>query len=186
MCLTIKKKIFEILLIFLVILSSCLPLNDFKKVQNSKSSQNNALIEDKNKQPKISYNWNLDFIHITGTNWTQTNSTYAWCNGKGTEDKPYIIENVTIDAGGTGSCIVIENSTNVHFEIRNCILYNSGGISDKGSGIRLINVSHGNINNNKAFDNRYGLSFDDCRNNRISYNNLSYCSDGFIPQQFCI
>ena len=48
-----------------------------------------------------------------------------WCGGEGTEENPYYIENVTIDAGGIGSCLTIQDSE-VHFRIENCTFYNAG------------------------------------------------------------
>ena len=45
-------------------------------------------------------------IHVNA-NWSATESTYDWCTGAGTSGNPYVIENVTIDAQGKGTCIDI-------------------------------------------------------------------------------
>ena len=69
-------------------------------------------------------------IHIDGTiqnNWTWTVGNYSWCNGAGSQSDPYIIENVSIDAGSAMSGIMIENSKNVYFIIRNCNVSNVSG-----------------------------------------------------------
>jgi parallel beta-helix repeat protein len=65
------------------------------------------------------------------------------CTGSGTYSDPYVIEDLVIDGGGSGSCILIENSE-VYFRIENCTLYNFG------EGIRLWNVS-----NSLVFDNNF-------------------------------
>ncbi|NHJ25786.1 MAG: hypothetical protein EAX89_14485, partial [Candidatus Lokiarchaeota archaeon] len=56
-------------------------------------------------------------IHIDN-NWTYTAGNYTWCTGSGTYPDPYIIQDLVIDGGGSGSCIWIENST-VYFRIEN-------------------------------------------------------------------
>ncbi|MFX0049281.1 MAG: hypothetical protein ACFE8G_14150, partial [Candidatus Hermodarchaeota archaeon] len=61
------------------------------------------------------------------------NPSYNWsaakgagiCTGNGSYSNPYIIEDLVIDGGGSGSCILIENS-DVNFKIENCTIYNSG------------------------------------------------------------
>ena len=80
-------------------------------------------------------------------------STYNWsvakadgiCTGNGTYSEPYIIEDLVIDAGGSGSCISIENS-DVYFIIENCTLYNSGGYYT--AGIKLSYVDNSQLINN--------------------------------------
>jgi parallel beta-helix repeat protein len=140
--------------------------------------------------------WEVSSIHITGANWSSTKGNYSWCNGAGTWSDPYVIENVTIDAGGSGSGIYINNSKNVYFEIRNCTVYNSGVNSDD-AGIRLENACNGTlydnncsqngrsgillryycfnntISTNKIYDNTFGISITDyCENNTIFNNTI--------------
>ena len=111
-------------------------------------------------------------IHIDN-NWTATESTYSWCTGSGTWNDPYIIQDLIIDSGGSGSCIWIQNS-DVYFRIENCTVYNSGG--DWGdAGISLINVNNGTlIENNCSFNAKgiwgAGINLDGSNNNTISGN----------------
>lgn len=46
--------------------------------------------------PKSSGFWELSSINIHN-NWAETKANNDWCNGAGTWDDPYVIENVTID-----------------------------------------------------------------------------------------
>lgn len=140
-------------------------------------------------------------IHINN-NWTVTKSTYDWCSGSGTWSDPYIIENVIINAGNSGSCILIENS-NVCFKIKNCILKNSewanshAGIklantkngqlidndcsNNNGYGISLLKSDNNTISNNIAnFNNGNSIYLEDCDNNTISENTLNYNGCGMF------
>ena len=83
---------------------------------------------------------NFTYIHVKN-NWSDFGS---WLKGDGSWSLPYRIENMTIDATGTptGSGILIENSQNVFFEIRNCTITNWGGGAYDG-GIVLLNSSNG-------------------------------------------
>jgi parallel beta-helix repeat protein len=112
------------------------------------------------------------------------------CSGSGTYSDPYIIENLEINGGDSGNCILIENS-NVYFKIENCYLYNAGWGSD--AGIRLLNVnnsqligndcsssflgidiSYGGYNNtitgNLVNNNGGGIHLFECYNNTVSGN----------------
>ncbi|MFX1557664.1 MAG: nitrous oxide reductase family maturation protein NosD [Promethearchaeota archaeon] len=84
-------------------------------------------------------------IHIDN-NWTAA-KTAGICTGEGTSSNPYVIQNFEIDAGGSGDCILIENSQipSIYFIIRNCVLSNSGSFS----GIKLYNVKNGEITDNE-------------------------------------
>ena len=74
--------------------------------------KNKNLERDNTSNLKSSGFWVLTPILIDGdSQWATVNSTYDWCNGSGTWNEPYIIENVTIDGQSSGSCIEIKNST---------------------------------------------------------------------------
>ncbi|MFW9990244.1 MAG: nitrous oxide reductase family maturation protein NosD, partial [Candidatus Odinarchaeota archaeon] len=104
--------------------------------------------------------------------WASINSTYDWCNGKGTIAEPYIIENITINAGGTGSGITINNSQSVFFIIRNCTVYNTGS-GASNAGITLDHTNNGIITLNNIHDNTRGIYLDSyCEDNIISNNTL--------------
>ena len=136
--------------------------NDYEpeKVQVNKYGNENYL--------KQSDYWpDVTFIHIDG-NWTKTNSTYDWCSGSGTWEDPYVIQNVTVNAGGLGNGILINNSKNVYFKIKNCTVYNSGSLAGD-AGIRLENTNNGTIINSTCFNNAgIGIFLINSENNTIS------------------
>ena len=125
------------------------------------------------KNLKSSGYWNLEFkIHIDN-NWSETESTYDWCSGSGTWSDPYVIENVKVNGGNSGSPILIENS-NVYFRIKNSTIYNSSSgmfpIYEGGGGIKMVNVTKGTLINNIAFYNKYGILLSYSENNTLSGN----------------
>ena len=77
-------------------------------------------------------------IHINN-NWSAA-KTAGICTGNGTYSDPYVIEDLVINGGGSGSCILIKNS-DVYFRIENCSFSNSP------SGISISYASNGTICN---------------------------------------
>ena len=134
--------------------------------------------------------WVLPRIHIDA-NWSVTASTYEWCTGLGSSSNPYIIENVTIDAQNSGSCIYIEN-TNDYFIIQNCTLINSQ--ASPNAAIRLDYVSNGKIFDNNITNNGgRSISFFGGSNNLVEDNTminngygvtLSYSNDNRILKNY--
>ena len=127
---------------------------------------------------KISDYWNnINFIHINNDNWSSTD--VDWIQSRsGTWDDPHIIENITINGGGSGSCILIENS-NEFFIIRNCTVYNSGPIYNEDTlqfdaGIKLVNITNGKILNNSCSDTTMGIALLISNNITISNNTVNY------------
>ncbi|MFX0069559.1 MAG: NosD domain-containing protein [Candidatus Hermodarchaeota archaeon] len=136
------------------------------KINEEKNNDNNNLT------PLESwYNNNQNPIHIdedTSQDWAWAR-TQLWCQkGDGSFGDPYVIENVSIDCGGSGSGIFIENSKNVNFTIQNCTVFNAD------SGIRLENTDDGNITANYCYSNDIGIHLiNTCENNTI-FNNTAY------------
>ncbi|TFG01429.1 MAG: hypothetical protein EU542_06975 [Promethearchaeota archaeon] len=134
--------------------------------------------------------WVLPKIHIDA-NWSATASTYEWCTGLGTPTNPYIIENVTIDAQNSGSCIYIE-STSDHFIIQNCTLTNSQ--ASPNAAIRLDFISNGKILDNNITNNGgRSISFFGGSDNLVEDNTLvnngygvtlSYSNDNRILKNY--
>ncbi|HEC37011.1 hypothetical protein LCGC14_1428130 [marine sediment metagenome] len=99
-------------------------------------------------------------IHIKSKSllddWTDAKNA-GIVTGNGTYSEPYIIEDLVIDAGGSGSGILIEFSFDVYFKIENCTVYNSKGISEAPgyleAGINLFYVSNGSLINNNVSNN---------------------------------
>ncbi len=103
-------------------------------------------------------------------NWSYTASNYNWCSGSGSWADPYVIENITINGGGSAYCIKIGNS-DVYFIIRNCSLYNSG------IGILLGNVDNGKIINNNCSDNNLGIFLSGNNDNNTLSGNIASFND---------
>ena len=76
---------------------------------------------------------------IIDGNWSETKQAYDWCDGEGTWEEPYIIENVTINANNSKYCILINNSLTEPFIIRYCTFLNS---SVNYGAIELINTNN--------------------------------------------
>ncbi|MFX1392928.1 MAG: nitrous oxide reductase family maturation protein NosD [Promethearchaeota archaeon] len=154
--------------------------NDIINEQNNKNESEVIQDEFPLKIPKKSGAYTESFIHIDGSisnNWSDTADTYDWCYY---ENGYYIIENVTIDAGGTGSGMFIFNS-DVPFIIRNCSIYNAG------DGIFLYNVNGGQISNNIITSNTNGIHlrfYSD--GNFITGNTLTNNYLGINIEQYCI
>ncbi len=107
-------------------------------------------------------------IHINN-NWS-TAKAAGFCTGNGTYSDPYVIEDLIIDGGSSGSCIFIENS-NVYFTIENCSVYNSSG--SHNAGIELSKTNNGNLTNNNCTNNDRGIFIDHSHNNTISGNSVN-------------
>ena len=127
-------------------------------------------------------NENLKTSEVSGK--IQINFNSGWssfksagkCSGFGTYSEPYVIEDLEIDGGGSGSCILIENS-NVYFEIKNCTVNNSGG--SPNAGIELSNVYNGKlINNTFSFNQGNGITIKECEDITIGNNTINYNSGG--------
>ena len=137
-----------------------------------------SIIENNCNYSKISWNVFNNFttpfiIDNTGSGnftWTQAASELAWCTGSGTYSDPYIMDGLEIDAGGSGSGVLIRSSS-VYFNIQNCRVYNSGSTPSVDAGIKLKNTNNGIlINNNASYNNYYGIFLDNSNNNTLSGN----------------
>jgi parallel beta-helix repeat protein len=116
-------------------------------------------------------------IHIDDANPTMNWSVAkkdGICTGNGTYSNPYVIEDLVINGGGSGDCILIENS-DVYFRIENCTVYNSEiyPVDEHFwyhfAGIRLENVNNSILFDNDCSSNNDGIHVDGF-NNTISGN----------------
>ncbi|MFX0178036.1 MAG: NosD domain-containing protein [Candidatus Hodarchaeota archaeon] len=157
----VKIKIKIVMILLFTLAPSILVSNNSK--YNAGDYVNFNSINEKVKASALS-----EKIHIDN-NWTDA-WTAGICTGNGTYSEPYIIEDLEIDAGGSGSCIIIENS-NVYFRIENCTLYNTGIVSD--AGIKLLYVNNSQIINNTIDANDYGIHLEYSDNNTIAGNKVT-------------
>jgi parallel beta-helix repeat protein len=100
--------------------------------------------------PLALYPWFQDLRINNNSEFADTAAFFGWA-GDGSSGNPYIIEGLTLDAGGLGYGIYIGNTT-ANFIIRNCSIENSSGNSDqyfRNSGIYLFNATNGTIENNQ-------------------------------------
>ncbi|MBN1799944.1 MAG: right-handed parallel beta-helix repeat-containing protein [Candidatus Lokiarchaeota archaeon] len=179
-----RKRSFLILLaIFTFIFTTCL-IQGFITLTEKPSEIASPL-----EKQRISDFWpSLDPIYIDDLgeyNWTWARMQ-DWCTiGNGSEGNPYVIENVTINGGGSDSCIEIRNS-NAHFIVRNCTLFNSS--SGPYAGIFLLNASNGQIlNNNCSYNQGIGIYIsENSNNNTIFGNNVSNNDYGIYIYDECI
>ena len=119
-------------------------------------------------------------IHIDN-NWTAVKAV-GDCKGNGTYQEPYIIEDLIINGGGLGSCILIENSVE-YFIIENCTIYNSGD-NYPSAGINLNNVINAQLISNNCSSNYRGIYLTASNNNSVLNNfvNKSYDDGMYITQ----
>lgn len=118
-------------------------------------------------------------IYINGNSGWENAKTAGICKGEGTYSNPYIIENLIIDAGGYGSCILIENS-DVFFRIESCTVSNSGS-DEVDAGIKLSNVQNSLLIKNQCLQNHaQGIYLENSDHNIISENIVYHNYDGGI------
>ena len=172
--LNLKKKIYSILIVttFTVgFLSIMFTNSNIISITGDNNSINDI------SSPKTSYyNLTMDRIFINGSetgvgarNWTWA-ATQDWC----TNNSGHLyIENLTINGGGSQSCIEIVNSNNVNFTIKNCTLYNSGS-SSLDAGIKLVDTVGGKITENNISFNNNGITLlNNNTGNLITYNTIA-------------
>ena len=165
-----------ILLILVVLVTSRVPIFEFKPFQTEMSYK---------EFPKSSGSWVLSPIYIDGEasgvgahNWTWAKNQ-PWCSGDGSFINPYVLENITINAGGSGFCVSVENS-GVFFEIRNSEFSNAG-FTFPDSAILLNNVGNATIMRNNLTDTNFiGIRMDNSDNNYLIGNNASLTDLGIL------
>ncbi len=192
MKLIIKAKIRILIIVSLLFAFSPIINNwlKFNAENDEKSSENNDVINVDTENLKGS-EISERILIIGNSGWLDFKND-SHCTGSGTYHDPYMIKNLVIDGEGSGSCIWIESS-NVHFKIENCRLYNAGehyaGIflsgvensriihndcSSNTMGIHLVECNYNTILGNFFNSNECGIDLSDCYNNTISENIANY------------
>ena len=127
-----------------------------------------------------------------------------WLNGSGTEEDPYMIKNVIIDAGGNFFCMIIFNSE-AYFKIMHCTFSNTGPYNSqdgRNAALILVNTQNGVIFKNEMFDcglpgsemgggialvgssnNKVQKNF--CHDNELSGIYVQSSNDNIIRQNLC-
>lgn len=155
------KRLFLISIGIIFILSTITINNDILRIDN-KTSSTSTISKQSLKISAISVK-----VHINN-NWSDAKIA-GICIGDGTESNPYLIEDLEIDGGGVGSCILVEN-TSEYFTIKNCSLSNCGS-DTYDAGIKLIFVQHGTLYNNLVTSpSAYGIILHKCINNVVALN----------------
>jgi len=167
----IKKSKIYILILLMLLLPLISPI--FSTVLN--------VNEDKINIPKSSGFWVMGPLHIDdngGGDYTWAQAVLQdWCNGSGTLNYPYVIENITIDAGGIESGILIEDSNGKYFTIRNCTVMNAGTDIMANAGINLLSSSNGTVVENNCLNNiKTGIYLQSGSNYNTIQNNYIYNS----------
>ncbi|MFX1314758.1 MAG: nitrous oxide reductase family maturation protein NosD [Promethearchaeota archaeon] len=172
-----KKKIRIIYFSILIVVLSMMPVfMEIKIILNKNNEDLQPVTVNDNNYLKNAGYWNPPYIHIDN-NWSQSANDLPWVQaGDGSPGNPYIIENVTINAGGKNiAAIFIENSID-HFIIRNCTLSNTANGSYwwfHNGAIHLFNVRNGKLIKNDCSDNIHsGIHLEDSYNNEIIENVL--------------
>lgn len=160
------------------------------------TSDTNNVFENQNEHNekiilKSSGYWVLSPFEIDGDatgvgahNWTWVENQLWFGGGDGSKETPYIIENITIDGQGSGSCFYIRDSSK-HFIIRNSTVFGSGSNWDD-AGINLYNTNNGTIfNNTCSFNNNYGIYLWHANNNTILDNTANNNTNDGIYMDDC-
>lgn len=135
-----------------------------------------SLNVDKISNDKIKPSTPSSKIHIVGNSGWADFKNQGKCTGGGTSSNPYVIQDLEIDAGGSGDCILIENS-DVYFEIRDCELTGGSGTSLEGAGIRLVSVNNGKLINNDCSGNTNGIIITSDSNDNVILENT--CNNNY-------
>ncbi len=162
---------FKKVLLLLIIVGAGSLLNIF---------QPQLILSDKNntyKTPKSSGFWVMGPLHIDdngGGDYTWATAVgQVWCSGDGSLNTPYLLENITIDAGGTESGILIEDSNGKYFTIRNCTVMNAGTNLMANAGIKLLTSSNGTVVENNCLNNiKSGIY--------LGYSNYNFITNNYI------
>jgi hypothetical protein len=175
----LKKRDLSRYFIIIFLLAICLLVGKlaYSNLEIHNSSLDNENDNIYNKLNTADYWINEPRIIIDG-NWSETKQTYDWCDGEGTWEEPYIIENVTINGNNQTFCILINNSLTESFIIRNCTFFNS---SINYAGIELINTNNGTFTlNNISLNNGIGIRFSNSDNNIFTSNFIQNNTNGII------
>jgi len=150
-----------------------------------------TVIDDKNinsvvDTPSTSGNWALDAIILidgdaTGVdaqNWTWVEAQEWFGGGEGTEETPYLLENMTISVDSGSAGLTIKDSA-AYFELYNITITNLGG-----DGLELNNISNGYVLScNFSLNGNTGLYMHNVNDTTIS---LTYCLNNTVDGIYAV
>ncbi|MBN1389483.1 MAG: right-handed parallel beta-helix repeat-containing protein [Candidatus Thermoplasmatota archaeon] len=112
----------------------------------------------------------------------ETASVNGW-PGSGSEDDPFIIEDLVIDGNGNHYGLVIRD-TSSKFMVQNCTIFNVTGPAPPygGSGIYLLNTT-GNVTGNSIFNCSVGINLEASSGTLIDNNECSNVNKGIIVSE---
>ncbi|TXT62261.1 MAG: hypothetical protein BAJALOKI1v1_990006 [Promethearchaeota archaeon] len=98
---------------------------------------------------------------IDAHNWSWAKDQGYVSRGNGTQENPYVIENLEIDCQNSHAGVVIVDSREeaaipIYFTIRNNRIYNVGAANSHSAGIKLYRTQHGTLENNEISSTRDG------------------------------
>ncbi len=162
-----RKIKINLLMSFGIVFVLSMMINSNLNFNRGKSDDSNL----DNKNLQISANsGKISITDVFDHGWTDAKAA-GIVTGGGTYLNPYVIKDLVIDAGGSGSGIKISQS-DVFFKIKNCTVYNSG-TGGFDAGIRLFSVSNGQLINNDFSNNFAGIYLASSSNNIISGNTVN-------------
>lgn len=170
------RRNYSILILFVLVAFQGFNNLYYLELRRTSFENKSAFVPNKIFKVKGSETWFLNgtSIYINDNNpeynWSKTEAENGWCSGNGTQNDPYIIENVIIDANNSGNCIEIRSSSK-HFIIQNCTLYNSGAGADE-AGVFLSNVDNGKLIENNISNNYHGIFLKSSDYNLVSMNKI--------------
>lgn len=156
---------------FLIIFTSI--INPIYFSEKSKSSETESKIEETQIEltPFI-----IDDSGGADYTWAQA-ALQLWCNGSGTIEDPYIIQNIFIDVQFQyRSGIEIRNS-NKYFIIKNSEIIHSSSLTDDHAGIKITNTENGEVQNLYLRNNEIGMIIRGS-NNKIYQNQIFQNNQG--------
>jgi parallel beta-helix repeat protein len=137
--------------------------------ESGNTAQDTAIFTVKGKGDPISIYWNSDLANL---------KAQGLITGDGTEEIPYLLKDLVIDAELSGSGIEIRY-TNAYLIINNCTVLNSGPIEGVDAGIMIRSCSNIKIMNCTINNTDLAISLNDDSFNNIIINNTILHTRGF-------
>jgi len=122
-----------------------------------------------------------DATGVGAKNWTWA-VAQDWCSGTGTEEDPYLIENLTITVNSTSAGLTIQDSTLKYFTVHNVTItnVNNGAVA---YGLKLSDIANGTVSSCNFSLSRSGIYMENTNSTVIS---STYCSNNDVDGLYAI